>query len=134
MRDFLLNDVKICPELLAKMTIPRKSAELVNNIVTDISGNNVDSDYRFAVELAMKQIENQHIDFAILQSRSPTCGVNTVYDGSFSGRLVKGQGLFAEALINAGYKVIDVEDYEKISQMSGFPSLQHLSIYYQHQK
>ncbi|MDD3340005.1 MAG: DUF523 domain-containing protein [Lachnospiraceae bacterium] len=103
--------IKICPELLAKMSIPRKSAEIVDGIVKDIDGKNVDKEYRLAVELALKYIENMDIDVVILQSRSPTCGVNSIYDGSFTGKLITGQGLFAKALIEAGYKVKDVEDF-----------------------
>ena len=51
------------------------------------------------------------IDLVILQSRSPTCAVKNIYDGSFTGKLIKGQGLFAQALIDAGYKVLDSEDF-----------------------
>lgn len=50
----------------------------------------------------------QKID--IYQSLGPTCGVNRIYGGSFTGKLIDGQGLFAKALIFAGYKVIDSED------------------------
>ena len=104
--------VKICPELLAKMTIPRKSAEIVDGVVRDTDGKNVDKEYRLAVETALKQIEKMDIDLVVLQSRSPTCGVNSIYDGSFTGKLISGQGLFAKALIDAGYKVKDIEDFE----------------------
>ncbi|XCP85885.1 DUF523 domain-containing protein [Roseburia hominis] len=103
--------IEICPELLANLPIPRPSAELVDGVVMNINGENVDKEYRHAVEISMKEIEHMDIDLAILQSRSPTCGVNQVYDGSFTGKLVKGQGVFAQALIRAGYKVIDSEDF-----------------------
>lgn len=103
--------IEICPELLANLPIPRPSAELVDGVVMNINGENVDKEYRHAVEISMKEIEHMDIDLAILQSRSPTCGVNQVYDGSFTGKLVKGQGLFAQALIKAGYKVVDSEDF-----------------------
>ncbi len=63
----------------------------------DDKGNNVDSDYRKAVALALEKIEGEKIDLAILQSRSPTCGVNNIYDGTFTGKLISGQGLFAKA-------------------------------------
>ena len=79
--------IKICPELLAKMTIPRKSAEIVDGVVRDIDGKNVDKEYRWAVEIALKQIEKLDIDLVILQSRSPTCGVNSIYDGRFTAFL-----------------------------------------------
>ena len=55
-------------------------------------------------------IVQQEIDLVILQSRSPTCGVNQIYDGSFTGKLVSGMGLFAKALKQKGYHVIDVEE------------------------
>lgn len=103
--------IEICPELLADLPIPRPSAELVDGVVMSIDGENVDKEYRHAVELAMREIGNVDIDLVILQSRSPTCGVNQIYDGSFTGRLIKGQGLFAQALIKAGYKVVDAEDF-----------------------
>jgi len=103
--------IEICPELLANLPIPRPSAELVDGVVMSINGENADKEYRHAVEISMKEIEHMDIDLVILQSRSPTCGVNQVYDGSFTGKLVKGQGLFAQALIKAGYKVVDSEDF-----------------------
>lgn len=46
----------------------------------------------------------------ILQSRSPSCGVNEIYDGTFSGCLVKGKGIFAAMLEEEGIRAVDVED------------------------
>lgn len=103
--------LSICPEMLANMPIPRPCAEIVDEVVMDDKGNNVDSDYRKAVALALEKIEGEKIDLAILQSRSPTCGVNNIYDGTFTGKLVSGQGLFAKALIAKGYPVKDAEDF-----------------------
>lgn len=103
--------IPICPEVLAGMKTPRPCAEIVNGIVMDENGNDVHSEYTHAVEVALSQIEKEEIDFAILQSRSPTCGVNQIYDGSFSGNLTFGMGLFAKALKQKGYKVIDVETF-----------------------
>lgn len=105
--------LRICPEILANMPIPRPSAEIVNGVVMNDLGNNVDSDYKRAVALALEKIEGQRIDLVILQSRSPTCGVNNIYDGTFSGKLISGQGLFARALIAKGYHVIDAEDFKQ---------------------
>lgn len=110
--EFLKNKeiIEICPEMLAGMSIPRASAEIVDGCVTEANGKNVDKEYRKGVELALEKIKEEDIDLVILQSRSPTCGVNKIYDGSFTGKLIDGQGLFSKALICAGYKVIDSED------------------------
>ena len=100
----------ICPELMAGMGCPRTPIEIVDGVLMDRDGKNVDTAMREAVETAMKQLSSEEIQCAVLQSRSPTCGVNQVYDGSFSGKLIPGGGIFAQALKEAGYRVIDAED------------------------
>ena len=100
----------ICPELMAGMGCPRTPIEIVDGVLMDRDGKNVDAAMRAAVEMAMKQIFSKEIQCVVLQSRSPTCGVNQVYDGSFTGKLISGTGIFAQALKEAGYRVIDAED------------------------
>ena len=58
----------------------------------------------------MEMIRKENIQCAVLQSRSPTCGVNQIYDGSFSGKLIDGPGVMAQTLKLAGYRVLDAED------------------------
>ena len=101
----------ICPEMVAGMGCPRTPIEIVNGVLMDRNGNNVDDAMRKAVMLAMDMIQKENIHCAILQSRSPTCGVNQVYDGTFSGKLIDGSGIFARALKDAGYQVLDAEDF-----------------------
>ena len=101
----------VCPEMMAGMGCPRTPIEIVNGVLMDRDGNNVDQAMRKAVARAMDAIRSENIQCAILQSRSPTCGVNQVYDGTFSGRLIPGSGIFAQALKDAGYQVLDAEDF-----------------------
>ena len=103
----------VCPEIMAGMGCPRTPIEIVDGVLTDRNGNNVDAAMREAIEKAMEMIWKEDIQCAVLQSRSPTCGVNQIYDGSFSGKLIDGSGLFAQALKDAGYQVIDAEDIGK---------------------
>lgn len=102
--------ISICPEVLADMKIPRSCAEIVDGRVVDENGNDVSLEYDKAVAVALSKIQNEEIDLVILQFRSPTCGVNQIYDGSFTGKLIPGMGLFAKALKQRGYNVIDVEE------------------------
>ena len=105
--------LEICPEMMAGMGCPRTPIEIVDGVLMDRNGNNVDASMRKAVAQAMEMIRKEDIQCAVLQSRSPTCGVNQVYDGSFSGKLIEGSGVLAQALKAAGYQVIDAEDVEK---------------------
>ena len=100
----------VCPERMAGMGCPRTPIEIVDGVLMDRNGNNVDSAMREAVAQAMEMIRKEDILCAVLQSRSPTCGVNEVYDGSFSGKLIPGSGVLARALKMEGYRVIDAED------------------------
>ena len=102
--------VPVCPEVLGGLPIPRESAEIVNGKVSHKDGTSVDKEFRRGAETALKIIKEQQVDFVILQSRSPSCGVNTIYDGSFSGKIISGQGVFANLLQKNGIKVIDVAD------------------------
>ena len=72
------------------MGCPRTPIEIVDGVLMDRDGKNVDVAMREAVATAMKQISSKEIMCAVLQSRSPTCGVNQVYDGSFSRKLIPG--------------------------------------------
>ena len=100
----------ICPEMMAGMGCPRTPIEIVNGVLMDRDGNNVDEPMRKAVLEAMEMIRKENIQGAILQSRSPTCGVRQVYDGTFTGTLVDGAGILAQALMDAGCQVFDCED------------------------
>ena len=102
--------ISICPEIMAGMGCPRNPIEIVDGVLTDCHGKNVDSLIRKSVMDIMERIRDEEIQCAVLQSRSPTCGVNQVYDGTFSGKLIPGSGVFAKSLMDAGYLVIDVED------------------------
>ena len=82
----------------------------MNGVLLDRDGNNVDGPLRRAVEKVVAQVRELGIDCAVLKSRSPTCGIREVYDGTFSGTLVPGSGVFAKALMDAGIKVIDAEE------------------------
>lgn len=104
--------IEVCPEALAGLGVPRPPIEIVDGILRRKDGSSVDDAVRGAVEQILSQLQDEEITCAILKSRSPTCGVRQVYDGSFSGTLVDGAGVLARALMDAGYTVIDAEDFE----------------------
>ena len=70
-------------------------------------------DYRKATIEDLDVLVTTRVDMVILQSRSPSCGAKQVYDGSFSGRLIEGRGVFAQLLVDNGIKVLDLEDLYK---------------------
>ena len=98
----------VCPEEVLGM--PRVPMEIVNGVLVNKEGTVVEEIVRSEVDKILEQIAGTHIDCAVLKSRSPTCGVRQVYDGTFSGRLVDGMGVLAQALHEKGIRVIDAEE------------------------
>ncbi len=103
--------VPICPEVLGGLPTPRPCAEICLGEVYNEFGENVSFEFRKGVELSMDIAKSEEIDLAILKSKSPSCGVKQIYDGTFSRRLKQGQGLLAKELVNNGYKVMDSEQF-----------------------
>lgn len=106
--------VAVCPEALSGAGTPRPPAEIRNGKVYDINGRDIDESYRKGVERALKEFAQEDIVCAILQPRSPTCGVKEIYDGTFTGKLIEGRGIFARALADAGIPVFDADEVENI--------------------
>ena len=70
----------------------------------------VDKEFKKGAQKALNIIKKNKIGLVILQSRSPSCGVNKVYDGTFTGKIIDGQGIFTKILKENEVPVIDVED------------------------
>ena len=102
--------IPVCPEVEGGLPTPRIPSEIVNGVVTNAEGENVDREFRKGAELCLKKALEEHVDLAILQSRSPSCGVNQIYDGTFTGKLISGKGVFARLLEENGIETIDVEE------------------------
>lgn len=100
--------VPVCPERDGGLPSPRASVELIENIPFDKEGNCYEEEFLRGIDTALKAAEAEEIAYAVLQSRSPTCGTGMIYDGSFSGTLKAGDGRLVQALKAQGIKVIDV--------------------------
>jgi len=110
--------IPVCPEQLGGLSTPRIPAELVGKASDVFSGaaqvvnknhENVSANFIKGARESLHLAEMFQVKFAILKSRSPSCGNETVYDGTFSGRLLSGQGLTAYVLNGAGIIVFDEE-------------------------
>lgn len=102
--------VPVCPEVMGGLPVPRMPAEIVDGVVRCRDGHSVDKAFRSGAVKALEIALNTKVDLAILQSRSPSCGVKAVYDGTFSGKIIPGEGVFAALLRQNGIKAMDAAD------------------------
>lgn len=102
--------IPLCPEQLGGLPTPRAPAEMVNGRIITNEGEDITNAVTVGSEEGLKQAKLNEAKEAILKSKSPTCGCGKVYDGSFSGKLVDGDGVFATLLKDNGFNVITEED------------------------
>ena len=103
--------VPVCPEVAGGLTVPRRPCEIAGGVVVNDRGENVDGEFRKGAEICLKKAVEEKIDLAVLQPRSPSCGVGRVYDGTFSGRLTEGSGVFAALLADNGFRVMSADEF-----------------------
>lgn len=102
--------VSVCPESDGGMPTPRIPSERQGERVVNRVGEDVTAFYRKGAEAAKAIAEEKHIPFAILKEKSPSCGTKLIYDGSFMGKTVDGEGVTAELLKKAGVVLFSEED------------------------
>ncbi len=102
--------IPVCPEVAGGLPVPRLPCEIAGGKVINTAGESKDREFREGAEKCLAIAKQNNIDLAILQSRSPSCGVRQIYDGSFSRHLAEGAGVFASLLMANGFRVMDVEE------------------------
>ena len=102
--------ILVCPETLGGLKIPRLPAEIVGDKVIRKDGADVTKEFEKGAKETLRIAKENICDMVILKSRSPSCGCGKIYDGTFSGKLVGGDGITARLLKENGIKVITEED------------------------
>ena len=102
--------IPVCPEQLGGLPTPRIPAEQKGSTVFTKEGKDVTAEFAKGAEETLKIAQLFSIKEAILKQRSPSCGCGQIYDGSFSGRVIKGDGVTTALLKKNGIKVASEEE------------------------
>ena len=104
--------VTVCPESAGKLPTPRPPAERVGASILTKEGKDVTDAFVRGADISLKscmemaRISGEEIEGAILKANSPSCGIGQIYDGTFSGTLTEGNGVFAGMLKRLGVEII----------------------------
>lgn len=104
--------IAVCPEILGGLETPRSPAEIVNGTVINRDGECVDHKFRRGAYEAVRIARENNVTLAVLQPRSPSCGVHRIYDGTFSGKIIKGKGIFARMLEEEGIVTMEPDEID----------------------
>ena len=100
----------LCPEQLGGLSTPRLPAEIIAEKVIRNDGADVTAEFTRGAQEALKLARLVGAKTAILKARSPSCGCGKIYDGSFRGKLVEGDGVFAGLCKKDGIEVKTEEE------------------------
>ncbi|WP_405344233.1 DUF523 domain-containing protein [Fusobacterium vincentii] len=106
--------VKICPECFAGLPIPRVPSEIRGDKVFSKDGWDITEEFLSGAEKTYQIAKRKQVDFAILKERSPSCGSSYIYDGSFSGKVIQGQGLTAKKLSKENIIIFSEKNLDEI--------------------
>ena len=116
--------VIICPEVSGGLSTPRLAAEIVGGNgedvlcgkakVLDSAGNDVSNAFIQGAYKALQLAQKHQITHVILKANSPSCGSELIYDGSFSGNKIQGNGVTSALLKQHGFTVITEDQFLQI--------------------
>lgn len=117
------NVMTVCPEVLGGLLTPREPAEIVGGDgqavldgtakVISKTGQDVTDNFIKGAYATLKRAQELNVSMIILKENSPSCGSSMIYDGTFSGSKVVGNGVTAALLKRNGIKVFSEENYAK---------------------
>ena len=109
-----------CPEVAGGLGIPRISAEIVKNdkpfIVKNEEGTDVTMNFLLGAKKALDICKEENIKVALLKANSPSCGNINIYDGTFTGNLIDGQGLTARLLKDNEIEVFNETQLKELAK------------------
>ena len=112
--------VPVCPEVAGGLPVPRPPAEIVGGDgqavldgqarVLTVDGEDVTEAFLAGARQALETAQRLDIRQAVLKEDSPSCGCRCIYDGTFSGRMVSGQGVAAALLQRNEITILSEEE------------------------
>lgn len=109
--------IAICPEVISGLPVPRPPAEIDPNTKQVITIESIDVTEQFdkGAKLALRLCRQHNIQLALLKESSPSCGSNTIYDGTFRQKKIIGEGVTTKLLREHGIKVFCEDSIEELA-------------------
>jgi len=116
--------IPLCPEILGGFGVPREPMEIIGGegedvlekkaVIRDRNGNDVTEKVLSGVKEVVLTIKRLNVKYVILKTKSPSCGYGEIFDGTFSGKLKKGNGVLTAALLKEGIKIYTEDNFEEL--------------------
>ena len=108
------NLIPICPEQMGGLTTPRVPSEIVGSKLINKEGIDVTDYYQKGANIALKIAQINDCKYALLKQKSPSCGNGLIYDGTFSGKVIEGDGNTTKLLKENGIICYSDEEIDNL--------------------
>ena len=106
--------VAFCPECAGGLPTPRVPSERLGERVVSKEGEDVTFAFFNGAAGALGVAKTYDCRYAVLKKNSPSCGCGTIYDGTFTGTLVEGDGVTAELLKKEGIAIYNEDSWQEL--------------------
>lgn len=106
--------IAVCPEQLGGLSTPRNPSERVGKKVLSSVGVDVTKAFKKGAEAALRLAQANQVEFCVFKSQSPSCGKGVIYDGTFTGGKISGNGVTTELLEANGFKVYTEDEIDNV--------------------
>lgn len=103
----------VCPEQLGGLTTPRVPSERKGELVVGKDGADVTEAFQKGANQALYLAKLYECDIAILKKNSPSCGFGVIYDGTFTGNKIPGDGVAAKLLNQHGIRILNEDNFKE---------------------
>ena len=107
----LFEIVPICPEVFGGLTTPRKPSERIGDKVLTADGDDFTENFEKGANQALELCLKNDCKYAILKAKSPSCGCGLIYDGTFTGTTIKGNGVASDLLLKQGVEIYNETNF-----------------------
>ncbi len=115
----LFDIVPICPEVFGGLPTPRIPSEIKGENVVNEKGKDVTYEFNKGAHKVINIVNFCHVRKALLMDRSPSCGVNKIYNGKFNGTLIDGMGYTAKLLKAKGVQLYTLDSIDELIESKG---------------
>ena len=106
--------IPVCPECFGGLTIPRLPSEIRNGRVYAKDGEDVTDAFMSGAEQTLYIAKETNAPCAVLKENSPSCGFGKIYDGTFSGNKIDGNGITAQLLFDNEIQIFGESKIKKL--------------------
>lgn len=106
--------VPVCPEVFGGLPVPRSDAQIQDERVVTRDGKDVTAEYMRGAQEAVRLADEYNVLCAVMKEKSPSCGSSLIYDGTFTGNIIEGEGLAVQLLRKNGVKVFSENQLDEV--------------------